>query len=103
MNTNFHTESRMRENCTYGSMRGRAHPTGASRSTLHPLVFRALDSLAGEPLVKPSEPWDSEHAHKPWVIKHDGVVYHFYNAVGSRGRGLALATSVDMKTSAGSN
>ena len=28
MNTNFHTESRMRENCTYGSMRGRAFPTG---------------------------------------------------------------------------
>ena len=26
MNTNFHTESRMRENCTYGSMRGRAYP-----------------------------------------------------------------------------
>ena len=25
-----HTESRMRENCTYGSMRGRAHPTGRS-------------------------------------------------------------------------
>ena len=23
-----HTESRMRENCTYGSMRGRAFPTG---------------------------------------------------------------------------
>ena len=23
----FHTESRMRENCTYGSMRGRAYPT----------------------------------------------------------------------------
>ena len=28
MNTNFHTVSRMRENCTYGSMRGRAFPTG---------------------------------------------------------------------------
>ena len=28
MNTNFHTESRMRENCTYGSMRGRAFSTG---------------------------------------------------------------------------
>ena len=27
MNTNFHTESRMREICTYGSMRGRAYPT----------------------------------------------------------------------------
>ena len=26
MNTNFHTESRMRENCTYGSMRERAFP-----------------------------------------------------------------------------
>ena len=26
MNTNFHTESRMRENCTSGSMRGRAYP-----------------------------------------------------------------------------
>ena len=33
-----HTESRMRENCTYGSKRGRAYPTGASRSTLHPPV-----------------------------------------------------------------
>ena len=36
MNTNFHTESRMRENCTYGSMRGRTYPAGASRPTLHP-------------------------------------------------------------------
>ena len=26
MNTNFHTESRMRENCMYGSMRERAYP-----------------------------------------------------------------------------
>ena len=26
----------MRENCTYGSMRGRAYPAGALRSTLHP-------------------------------------------------------------------
>ena len=32
-----HTESRMRENCTYGSMRGRTYPAGASRPTLHPL------------------------------------------------------------------
>ena len=34
----FHTESRMRENCTYGSMRGRAYPAGELRSTLHPIV-----------------------------------------------------------------
>ena len=25
----------MRENCTYGSMRGRTYPAGASRPTLH--------------------------------------------------------------------
>ena len=33
-----HTESRMRENCTYGLMRGRAHPRGVSCSTLHTIV-----------------------------------------------------------------
>ena len=41
MNTNFHTESRMREICTYGSMRGRTYPAGASRSTLHPLGVKS--------------------------------------------------------------
>ena len=47
----------------------------------------------GAPLVEPSEPYDSTYAHKPWVIKHEGVVYHFYCAVGDKGRGIALATS----------
>lgn len=47
----------------------------------------------GEPLIRPSEPWDKVHAHKPWVIKQDGIVYHFYCAVGEQGRGIALATS----------
>ena len=47
----------------------------------------------GKPLVEPSEPYDKTYAHKPWVIKHDGVVYHFYCAVGDKGRGIALATS----------
>ena len=47
----------------------------------------------GEPLLRTSEPYDRVHAHKPWVIKHDGVVYHFYCAVGDFGRGLSLATS----------
>lgn len=51
----------------------------------------------GRALVKPSEPWDKCHAHKPWVIFHDGVVYHFYCAVGEKGRGLALATSRKLK------
>ena len=40
----FHTESRMRENSTYGSMRGRAYPAGALRSTLHPIVLFACNA-----------------------------------------------------------
>lgn len=47
----------------------------------------------GEPLVKPSEGYDRKFAHKPCVLKHEGVVYHFYCAVGDLGRGIALATS----------
>ena len=51
----------------------------------------------GPHLVQPSEPWDQQFAHKPWIIKHDGVVYHFYCAVGDEGRVIALATSKDLK------
>jgi hypothetical protein len=47
----------------------------------------------GEDLIKPSEPFDKTYAHKPFVIKWKGVVYHFYNAVGEQGRVIALATS----------
>jgi predicted GH43/DUF377 family glycosyl hydrolase len=51
----------------------------------------------GEHLVEPSEPWDKTFAHKPWVVKADGVVYHFYCAVGDQGRAVALATSRDLR------
>ncbi len=51
----------------------------------------------GEDLVTPSEDYDKKYAHKPWVIKWNGVVYHFYNAVGSQGRVIALATSHNLK------
>ena len=51
----------------------------------------------GPHLVEPSEPWDATYAHKPWVLKHDGVVYHFYCAVGNEGRVIALATSKELK------
>lgn len=54
----------------------------------------------GADLVSPSEPWDKTFAHKPWVLKHNGVVYHFYCAVGSEGRAIALATSKDMRVPA---
>ncbi|MDR2675368.1 MAG: hypothetical protein LBC18_11040 [Opitutaceae bacterium] len=51
----------------------------------------------GPNLVEPGEPFDRTFAHKPWVLKHDGVVYHFYCAVGDEGRVIALATSKDLR------
>jgi len=51
----------------------------------------------GPDLIEPSEPWDDTYAHKPWVIRHEGVVYHFYCAVGDRGRTIALATSRQLR------
>ncbi|MCY1722036.1 hypothetical protein OU798_16900 [Prolixibacteraceae bacterium Z1-6] len=51
----------------------------------------------GPHLIEPSEEYDNLFAHKAYVIKHDGVVYHFYNAVDKLGnRGIALATSKDL-------
>ena len=52
----------------------------------------------GSPLVEPGEPFDQTYAHKPWILKYNGVVYHFYCAVGQAGRVIALATSKDLKT-----
>ncbi len=50
----------------------------------------------GPNLVEPSEAYDEKYAHKPWVIYHNGVVYHFYCAVGDQGRVIAVATSKDL-------
>ncbi|MFB6320083.1 hypothetical protein [Saccharicrinis sp. FJH54] len=51
----------------------------------------------GPHLIEPSENYDNLFAHKAYVIKHDGIVYHFYNAVDKLGnRGIALATSKDI-------
>lgn len=51
----------------------------------------------GPHLVEPSKPWDRKYAHKPWVVRHKGIVYHFYCAVGEQGRVIALATSKDLQ------
>ncbi|MDO5308734.1 MAG: glycosylase [Planctomycetia bacterium] len=51
----------------------------------------------GAHLVEPSEEFDKTFAHKPWVVKYDGVVYHYYCAVGDQGRTIALATSKPLK------
>lgn len=50
----------------------------------------------GDDLIKSSEPYDIKYAHKSFVVKWKGVVYHFYCAVDAKDhRGIAVATSVD--------
>jgi predicted GH43/DUF377 family glycosyl hydrolase len=51
----------------------------------------------GPNLIEASEPWDKTFAHKPWLLKREDVVYHFYCAVGNEGRAIALATSKDLR------
>ncbi len=48
----------------------------------------------GADLIIPSKSYDEMFAHKSYVVKHDGIVYHFYCAVNNSGqRGIAVATS----------
>lgn len=55
----------------------------------------------GPDLIAPTESYDEKYAHKPFVIKYDGIVYHFYNAVGSQGRCIALSTSRNLRLGGG--
>ncbi len=51
----------------------------------------------GPDLISSSEPYDEVFAHKSYVVKFNGVVYHFYCGVDKKGnRGIAVATSKDM-------
>ena len=51
----------------------------------------------GDNLIQPSEPYDELYAHKSFVVKYKGVVYHFYCAVNKKDqRGIAVATSKDL-------
>jgi len=55
----------------------------------------------GPDLIYPTKSYEDMFAHKSYVVKHDGVVYHFYCAVNTAGqRGIALATSTPMGRSA---
>lgn len=55
----------------------------------------------GADLIIPSKNYDELFAHKSYVVKHDGVVYHFYCAVNNQEqRGIAVATSKPMGRSA---
>ncbi|MBN1415258.1 MAG: glycosylase [Bacteroidales bacterium] len=54
----------------------------------------------GPNLIEPTEEYDRLFAHKSCIIKHKGIIYHFYNAVDKKGnRGIALATSKQIGTS----
>jgi len=55
----------------------------------------------GDDLINSTAPYDERFAHKSFVVKHNGVVYHFYCAVNKKDqRGIAVATSVDKGKSA---
>jgi predicted GH43/DUF377 family glycosyl hydrolase len=55
----------------------------------------------GPDLISSSEAYDDKYAHKSFVLKYQGVVYHFYNAVNRKDqRGIAVATSKDLGKSA---
>lgn len=48
----------------------------------------------GEPLIRSECDWENVHAHKPWLVHHNGKNYHFYCAVNTNNeRFIALATS----------
>jgi predicted GH43/DUF377 family glycosyl hydrolase len=48
----------------------------------------------GNNLIESTEPYDELYAHKSFVLKHRGIVYHFYCAVNKKDeRGIAVATS----------
>lgn len=51
----------------------------------------------GDNLIESSAPFDDQYAHKSCVVKWNGTVYHFYNAVNKKQqRGIAVATSKDL-------
>ncbi|MGQ7855948.1 glycosylase [Pedobacter sp. WC2501] len=51
----------------------------------------------GDNLIESSEKYDELYAHKSFVLKYKGTVYHFYCAVNKLDqRGIAVATSKDL-------
>ncbi len=51
----------------------------------------------GKDLISSSEDYDEVFAHKSFVVKYKGIVYHYYCAVDKKfNRGIAVATSVDL-------
>ncbi|MFT4095080.1 MAG: glycosylase [Niabella sp.] len=52
----------------------------------------------GADLIHSSTDIDKKYAHKSFVLKHNGIVYHFYCAVDEKdNRGIAVSTSKEFK------
>ncbi len=52
----------------------------------------------GENLIESQLEWENKFAHKPWIVVENGVVYHYYCAVNTKGeRFIALATSKEIE------
>jgi predicted GH43/DUF377 family glycosyl hydrolase len=52
----------------------------------------------GKNLIESEFEWEDKFAHKPWLVVNNGIVYHYYCAVNSKGeRFIALATSKKIK------
>ncbi len=52
----------------------------------------------GPDLINSTTPFDARFAHKSFVVKHRGIVYHFYCAVDNKdNRTIAVATSEPLK------
>lgn len=48
----------------------------------------------GAPLIESEYEWENLYAHKPWLVRDNGVLYHYYCACNRDGeRFIALATS----------
>ena len=48
----------------------------------------------GKALIESELEWENVHAHKPWMVVDNGIVYHFYCAVNDKGeRFIAVASS----------
>lgn len=72
----------------YDTEKGAYNTFAVSEDLLH------WKKWTGEPLVQAEYSWENVYAHKQWVIKEKGIVYHYYCAVNDKGeRFIALATS----------
>lgn len=74
----------------YYTLQDGASDSLASASSF-PTTWVKYDS--GNPVLEPSESYDEIYAHKPYVLQTDDAMYHFYTAVGSGGRVIAVAVA----------